>query len=73
MYRACHVIYTIITISTAWYLINFFQCPIPLAVHTEAPLQTNSSNMAYEYHYSNKRDQITSIFDVTIVYVILLC
>ena len=35
MYLASHVIYTIITISTAWYFNQSFQYLIPLAVHTE--------------------------------------
>jgi len=45
MCRACHVIYTIIKISTPGILINLLQYLIPLAVHTRAhtlnePIQT---------------------------------
>jgi len=63
-----------ITISTVWY---FNQSP-PVSHTTGNSYRSPHSgrthpNMAYGYHDLNESDQITSVPDVTIVYIILLC
>ena len=73
MYRANYGIYTIITINITRFLINLFQCLIPLAVYTRAALWSNPSGHGIRVTlFEQESDQITSIPDVTIVYTILL-
>ena len=73
MSRACRVIYTIRTISTTWYLINLFQCPIPLAVHIRARTPDEPTGNGIRLPLSNgESDQIISVPDVTIIYIVLL-
>ena len=74
MYQTGHVIYTIITIIVLGILINLFQYPIPLAVHTGARTPDEPTGHGIRVPLSKRgSDQITSVLDVTIVYTILLC
>jgi len=69
MYRACHVIYIIITISTTWYLNQSFSVSHTTDSSYWSPYSSRTHlNMAYGYYYLNESDQMTSIPDITIVY-----
>jgi len=69
MYRACHVIYTIITISTAWY---FSQSPLMSPNHSQFILehvfQLNPSKHGLRVPlFERKSTHIASVPDVIIV------
>ena len=63
MYHVRHVIYTIVAISTTWY---FNQ-----SLLLEPALQSNPSGHGLRVPLSKREsDQIISVFDVTIVYIV---
>jgi len=56
MYRACHVVYTIIIISIVWY----FNQSLSVSHTTDSSYRSPYSkrthpNMTYQYHYPNER------------------
>ena len=56
MYQACHLIYIIITISTAWYFNQYLPVSYTIGSSYRSPYSSRSHpNMKYGYHYPNER------------------